>query len=198
MTMALRRALPVAIAAMCFASPALAHSGHEASSGFHVGFLHAIHGADHLVAMLAFGFLAGMAGGCTRLLVPAVLVVFTALGGLAGAEGFDLPYLEAAIALSLAVLGMLIALEAKLIPAALAGFAAVGALVHGAAHGAEMPAGADGMLFGLGLLAAIGLLAGAGSAFEHALRRSGFAQHLKASRLVGLGTLAAGAVAAYG
>jgi urease accessory protein len=130
---------PGVIAAFIFAlvpALALAHPGHAEAPGFAVGFLHPLTGIDHLAAMLAVGVWSAQT---TRRAWP--LPLFFALSMLAGAlvalAGAHFPSVEAMIALSLFVTGLLIAAR-KALPLP-AGAALVGlfALFHGAAHGGE-------------------------------------------------------------
>jgi len=144
------------------AGPALAHTGHGPTSGFLAGATHPILGLDHVLAMVAVGLWAAMAGGRSVWLVPAAFLVAMAAGGALGVAGFGLPAVETGIVLSVVALGALVAAKATL-PAA-AGMAVVGAfaLFHGHAHGAEMPIADDGLAYGLGFLVATAALHGLG------------------------------------
>ncbi|MGQ9368717.1 HupE/UreJ family protein [Azospirillum sp. ST 5-10] len=150
------------IAAALLAAPALAHTGHPEGAGFVHGVLHPLGGIDHLLAMVAVGLWAARQGGRAVLLLPAAFVVMLVGGAALGMAGVALPAVEAAIAASVAVLGLLALLNRRL-PLA-AGMALVGAFAvfHGHAHGAEMPAGADALGYGLGFVAATVLLHAAG------------------------------------
>ncbi len=140
-------------------SMALAHSGPAGHThGFVHGFLHPLGGLDHVLAMVAVGLLAAHLGGRALLLVPASFVSLMALGGALGFTGIALPYAELAIALSVVVLGALVAFRANL-PLALASLIAGGfAIFHGYAHGAELPVGASSLSYAAGFLIATALL----------------------------------------
>lgn len=119
------------------ASPAFAHIGVDATGGLTHGFLHPVSGLDHVLAMVAVGLFASRLGGRALWAVPASFVGVMVLGGALGYFGFDLPYVEPVIALSVIGMGALLAFDVRLpVPAAMAlvgGFA----LFHGHAHGAE-------------------------------------------------------------
>jgi len=140
---------------------ALAHSGH-AAGGFSIGFTHPLGGLDHVLAMVAVGLFAWHLGGKALWLVPAAFVATMAVGGAIGMAGTGLPLVEVGIALSIVVIGGLVALR-RTMPTALAmTLVAVFALFHGQAHGAEMSQAASGLAYGLGFLMATALLHGAG------------------------------------
>ncbi|KQP26568.1 HupE/UreJ family protein [Methylobacterium sp. Leaf100] len=147
--------------ALVIATPALAHPGHEATT-LQQGFLHPLGGLDHVLAMVAVGLIAARIGGRACLLVPAAFLAMMAVGGAAGAAGLSLPYVETGIALSVVVLGAVLALGA--VPPVAGAMALVGtfAVFHGFAHGAEMPGAASGLAYGLGFLIATALLHAAG------------------------------------
>jgi urease accessory protein len=180
---AMRRACAVIAAAAVFAAtPALAHTGHGPTGGLVAGLAHPVFGLDHVLAMVAVGLWAAMAGGRSVWLVPAAFLVAMAAGGILGVAGVGLPAVEIGIVLSVVALGALVAARA-ILPVAL-GMAVVGvfAVFHGHAHGAEMPAAASGLAYGLGFListaalhaAGVGIGALAGRlAQERALRAGG-------------------------
>ncbi|MCW5622583.1 MAG: HupE/UreJ family protein [Burkholderiales bacterium] len=144
-------------------SMALAHSGPAGHThGFAQGFLHPLGGIDHVLAMVAVGLLVAHLGGRALLLVPASFVTVMAAGGALGFTGFALPYTELAIALSVIVLGALVAFRANL-SLALASLIAGGfAIFHGYAHGAEMAIEPSALWYGLGLMLATAALHGVG------------------------------------
>ena len=156
--------------ALVIATPALAHPGHE-TGGLTHGFLHPLGGLDHVLAMVAVGLIAAGIGGRALLLVPAAFLAMMAVGGAAGALGWDLPYVETGIALSVLVLGLVLALGA--VPPVAGAMALVGAFAvfHGFSHGAEMPGAASGVAYGLGFLAATAFLHAAGLGLGLAARR---------------------------
>jgi len=142
-----------------FLVPALqAHTGHDGGTGFAHGFEHPITGLDHLLAMVAVGLWAAQIGGRAMWIVPASFVTAMLLGGIAGMNGIALPFMEQGIALSVLLLGLVIAFAVRppvYIPAMLV---AAFAIFHGVAHGAEMPETASGFAFGIGFVIATALL----------------------------------------
>lgn len=146
-----------------------AHVGAVAGeTGFAAGFLHPCSGFDHLLAMVAVGIWAAQLGGRAVWAVPLAFVVAMAGGAGLGLGGVPMILPEAGIAVSVLVLGLLVALMVRLRLGY--GLALVGAfgVFHGYTHGVEMPAAtslplyAGGFLLSTGLLHGCGLLAGAG------------------------------------
>ena len=100
------------VALLVGASPALAHTGGELG-GLTSGLLHPITGLDHVVAMVAVGLWGGILRGAAIWLLPIVFPLVMALGGAAGVAGVPLPGVEAGIALSGVVLGLMVVLAAR-------------------------------------------------------------------------------------
>jgi urease accessory protein len=95
-------------------------------------------------------------------LLPTTFLLVMAAGGAMGMAGIALPFVEIGIALSVVVLGAVVALGLKA-PTAVA-MAVVGlfALFHGHAHGAEMLESSGALAYGVGFLLATALLHGIG------------------------------------
>jgi urease accessory protein len=152
-------------------SAAMAHtdgSAHAHLGGFWAGAVHPLTGPDHLAAMLAVGVWSAMALK-QPLRAPLAFAAALLLGAaLAMATGWALPGVEAGITVSLAVLGLLVALRTAMPPAAGAATAAILAFSHGAAHGLEL-SGAAALA---GMVASTLLLHGAGLALGWRLRAS--------------------------
>jgi len=139
------------------ASPALAHTG-EGVGGFLAGLAHPVFGFDHVVAMVAVGLWGTFLGAPAIWLLPIVFPLVMAAGGVLGILGVPIPAVEAGIAASAIVLGLMVALAARpplWIAAILVGAFAI---FHGHAHGAELPAGADAVAYSAGFVIATGLL----------------------------------------
>jgi urease accessory protein len=126
--------------------------------GFSSGFGHPLHGLDHLLAMVAVGLWAGQLGGRARWLVPASFVGVMTLGAAVAMAGIHVPFVEQGIVLSVMILGLLIAVAARM--PVVASMAVVGlfALFHGHSHGTEMPANAVGFAYGAGFALATAAL----------------------------------------
>jgi urease accessory protein len=146
------------------ASAAQAHTGHGTAGGFTSGFLHPFFGWDHVVAMVAVGLWGAVLGAPALWLLPVVFPVVMALGGALGVAGVPLLGVEAGIALSGVVLGLLVAFAVRA-PLWIAGvIVGAFAVFHGHAHGTELPAAADPMAYSAGFVIATGLLHLAGIA----------------------------------
>lgn len=154
-----------------FPAVAQAHPGHGHAHGAVQGFAHPILGLDHLAAMIAIGLFAAVRGGRTLWVAPLTSLGAMALGAMLGAGGIVLPGVEAGILASVFVFAILAASAARLPLAAVATLAAVFGLLHGQAHGAEMPANVSGLAYGAGFLLACALLQGAAAGCVLALRQ---------------------------
>jgi urease accessory protein len=138
--------------------------------------MHPVTGLDHVLAMVAVGILAALLGGRAIWLVPASFVAMAAVGGLLGVQGVPVPFVEFGISASVVLLGLAIALQARLPLGWTVGLVGLFGLYHGYAHGAEMPADASGFAYGVGFLAATAMLhiagIGLGLGIAHMARRS--------------------------
>jgi len=151
-----RRVLLAALSVVTL--PAFAHPGHDAATvgaSFFAGLAHPFTGADHLLAMTVVGVWSALVARSPSdtLRLPLTFVTLMLAGAALGLSGFGLPAVEPMIAASLLVIGLLVALKARL--PQWAGMAVVGgfAVFHGYAHGAELPATAAALP---GVLAYIG------------------------------------------
>jgi urease accessory protein len=97
--------------------------------------------------------------------LPVVFPLVMALGGVLGILGVPLPGVEIGIAVSAAVLGMMVALAAR--PPIWIAAVIVGAfaICHGHAHGTELPPGSDAVAYSAGFVIATGVLHLCGIAF---------------------------------
>jgi urease accessory protein len=145
-----------------------AHTGHG-THGLAEGLAHPF-GIDHLLAMLAVGVwsAAALPHG-RRWWGPALFMAVLAGGAAAAAQGLALPRVESAIALSVAVFGVML-MAPRALPAR-AGLAAVAvaAALHGLAHGAELPTRASFSAYAAGFLLTTALLHGLGLALGQRL-----------------------------
>jgi urease accessory protein len=162
-----------AVLAACLPAAALAHSGADAGAhhGFAAGLAHPFTGLDHLAAMLALGLWSALTAArpADRWRAPLAFATLLLLGAALAAGGLPVPVVEPMTAVSLLVLGLLLAQQRRLPGAAALTLAGGFALFHGAAHGGELGAGwtLGGMMLGTLLLHAAGLALG------HLLRRQG-------------------------
>jgi len=143
---------------LCFAHPAQAHVHKGEELSFLSGFWHPISGLDHVVAMIAVGMWGAQLGPPAIWVLPVAFPIVMAFGGMLGLLGVPLPGTEIGIALSALGLGaaVMTAWRPPLVLAAvLVGFFAI---FHGYAHGHELPAGENALLYSLGFVMATGCL----------------------------------------
>jgi urease accessory protein len=154
----------IVLAAILITTPVLAHTG-SVSGGFAGGLSHPLFGPDHVAAMVAVGLWGAFLGPPAIYILPVVFPLVMALGGVLGILGVPLPGVEIGIAVSAALLGMMVALAAR--PPLWVAGVIVGAfaIFHGHAHGAELPPGADVLAYSLGFVIATGCLHLCGIAF---------------------------------
>lgn len=139
-------------------SIAFAHTGVGQTTGFMHGFSHPFGGADHLLAMVAAGLWGSQIGGKTIWIVPCTFVSVMMIGGFLGFSGVPLPYIEEGMVASVLMLGILIAGAFKLplrYSTSIVGFFAI---IHGHAHGAEMPGTVGGVPYTAGFALATAML----------------------------------------
>jgi urease accessory protein len=135
------------------AGPAAAHPSLDHSFSFAAGLSHPLSGLDHLLAMIAVGLWAALAGGRRIWMWPLAFAGAMLMGGAMAHEGFALPHIEPAIAASVVALGLAIALLLRLPAAAGAILIAAFGMAHGFAHGLEAP-GAGFGLYAVGFVLA--------------------------------------------
>ena len=175
----------LALAAAALPAAAYAHPAIGEAAGFSHGFAHPISGLDHVLAMVMVGVFAFQLGGRATWLVPTTFVLVMALGGFLGATGVNIPLVETGIALSVVVLGAIVALNVKAPLAATLGVIGLFAIFHGHAHGAEMPENAAGAAYAAGFMIATALLHAAGLTLGYLIGRAGERQGLFVTRTAG-------------
>ena len=124
----------------------------QGETGFLSGIFHPVLGFDHLLAMLCVGIVSAQMGGRAIWTVPLTFVSVMGLGGFFGMQNIPIPGVEYGIALSVLILGLAVASGKKNHFLAVYLGVAFFAVFHGHAHGAEMPAMADPLIFSLGFL----------------------------------------------
>lgn len=124
--------------------------------------MHPLGGVDHLLAMVAVGLWGAFLGRPLIVVLPVIFPTVMAVGGALGMAGVDLPPVETGIALSVLVLGLMIALGVRAPVWIAAPIVAVFAIFHGYAHGQELPSALDPVAYSLGFVLATGLLHVAG------------------------------------
>jgi urease accessory protein len=154
-----------AAATIAMTGDVLAHAGPPHVHSMAEGFAHPFTGFDHLLAMLAVGLWAGLNGGRALWAWPAAFVTLMLAGAGLGLAHVSVPLVETGILASVVLLGVAVAAAVRA-PAAV-GAVVIGAfaVLHGYAHGAELPAGASatgymaGFALATALLHSIGLTA---------------------------------------
>ena len=182
------------VAGAAAAAPALAfaHAGmHEGHDLVH-GFMHPLGGLDHVLAMVAIGVIAARLGGRALWALPASFVAAMAVAGICGMAGLGLPDPETAIALSVIVLGAVIARPVRWPATLLAGMVAPFAVFHGYSHGLAMADARSVVAFGSGFVAATVLLHLAGIGLGLALDHAGVSRGLRIARAGGCAIALAG------
>lgn len=162
--------LLITIFLLATSSAAFAHPGHNVS-GLAAGLMHPFSGLDHLLAMVAVGLWAAQGGGRKVWLLPATFMTMLAVGAGIAMQWQSLPLVEAGIATSVLALGLLIALSLQFPVALSIAITALFGLLHGYAHGLELPQSAAPAAYALGFLAATATLHLSGIAVGVATRQ---------------------------
>ena len=136
----------------------LAHQEAGQVTGFVSGLEHPISGMDHVVAMIAVGLWGAVLGPPAIWVLPVAFPMMMAFGGFMGLLGIPVPSIEIGIAVSAIVLGAMVLIQARPPLWVAAILVAIFAIFHGYAHGRELPAGANALLYSLGFVVATGLL----------------------------------------
>jgi urease accessory protein len=133
-----------------------AHADGGRAFGFVAGLLHPFTGPDHVLAMLAVGMWGAQLRGDAVWALPVAFPLVMALGAAAGILGLPMFPIEPGVAVSVLVLGAVIATGFR--PRLRAAVALVGvfAIFHGYAHGAELPRRAEAVAYCAGFVLATG------------------------------------------
>ena len=133
--------------------PALAHI-FTGKVGFYDGISHPVLGLDHFLAMISVGILSAQIGGRAIWTVPATFVLIMTIGGLFGFLLVidDYYFIEVGIIFSVILLGFGISIEKKIPTNLIMVFVGIFGLFHGTAHGLEVPAAVNPILFVLGFI----------------------------------------------
>ncbi|MEM6677357.1 MAG: HupE/UreJ family protein [Pseudomonadota bacterium] len=155
---AVTAAVPVALAFALAPELAAAHAGGHETDGFMSGVMHPLLGLDHLIAMIAVGLWGAQLGMPLLIALPVLFPMLMALGGLLAILGMPLPGVEVGIALSGVVLGAAIVAAWKAPVWVAVALIAAFAMMHGHAHGTELPHAAAPLPYALGFILATGSL----------------------------------------
>jgi urease accessory protein len=138
--------------------PAFAHPGHSSVLSFQSGFSHPFSGMDHLFAMLAVGLWASQNKRPALWVLPIVFPAMMALGAVFGMAHGSFNGMESGIATTVAILGLFVAFACRLPIVISAALVSVFALLHGYAHGTELPNGMSSIAYVGGFMLATALL----------------------------------------
>ena len=154
------RALCMAILVLISIWPLVTWGHVEAgqAGGFLSGLSHPVSGLDHVIAMVAVGLWGAQLGMPALVALPLAFPMLMACGGMLGLIGMPLPGVEIGIAVSALVLGALVLGQVRLPLFVAVGLVACFAIFHGHAHGTELEAGQNAMLYSLGFVIATGML----------------------------------------
>ena len=169
-----------AVFLMLASGTALAHPGHNVS-GLAAGLMHPFTGMDHLLAMVAVGLWAARGGNRKVWLLPATFMTTLVLGAAIAMQWPSLPMVETGIAVSVLALGLLVSLSMQLPAMPSVAIIALFGLLHGYAHGLELPESAAPAAYALGFLAATASLHLGGIAVGIASRH----RYARLSRILG-------------
>ena len=163
--LALRRITGLVLILTAAPGIAWAHEQTGVAGGFVSGFLHPALGLDHVIAMVAVGLWGAQLGAPAVWMLPINFPLIMAAGGMLGALGVPLPFVEIGIAVSGIALGVLVALATRAPLWAAMLLVGVFAVFHGHAHGTELPEAANPLAYGAGFVLMTGLLHLSGIAF---------------------------------
>lgn len=192
----IQRLFPVLVLAILAAHGAYAHPvfpGGDAAS-LMTGLAHPLTGLDHVLGMLAIGLWAGQRAGRALLAIPLAALAAIILGGTMGLGGLAVPGVETWIVASILCVGLAVACALRVRTPWMAAAAALFAFFHGHAHGSELAAGAAPLAYGVGFVAASGMICAAGAAIGHAVRSVADGRLLRAA---GGAIIAGGAVLCF-
>jgi urease accessory protein len=147
--------------------------GHDITGkvGFYDGLSHPVLGLDHLLAMISVGIISAQIGGRAIWTIPSIFVILMTIGGLFGFSLIvqEFYFVEIGIVFSVILLGIVISIENKIPTKLIMVFVATFGLFHGIAHGLEVPAAANPILFILGFIIGTTALHLLGVAIGHLL-----------------------------
>lgn len=166
------RLLPgLSLGLLLLPSAANAHVMDGPLGGFGSGFGHPLAGPDHFLAMLAVGLWGAQIGGRTVWTLPATFPMIMCVGGVLGMLGI-LPtdIVQVGIALSVLVLGGVIAANWKAPEWAALLLISIFAILHGIPHGVLAPRATDPAAFTVGFVVSTGVIHVIGIAIGAALK----------------------------
>jgi len=173
----------------------------EDGAGLVSGLLHPILGYDHLLAMLSVGIVSAQLGGRQIWAVPTFFVLSMLAGGIIGFNQIELTHVELGIALSVLVLGLAILavhyrLQGRYGVYLIMAMVIYFGIMHGHAHGMEMPNSASPVFYSLGFILSTSSIHLVGVAIGHTFTHT--ASFRRATSLIGTAMTLAGCFILYG
>jgi urease accessory protein len=194
-------AMAMAAGAGSFASPASAHHlmggalPNTAWQGLLSGLGHPIIGIDHFAFVVGVGLMSHLAGRIT--LLPLLFVAGTVLGCFAHVQGYTIPWVEPALALTVAAAAAVVGTRAKAPTGLLAPLFALAGGLHGYAYGESIvgaePAPLVAYIAGFGAIQ-FGLAVASGAALRAMVARD-YVSETRAARAAGAGLAVLAALA---
>lgn len=137
---------------------ALAHTGLHEVNGFLSGFGHPFSGLDHLLVMLGVGLWASRLSRINASTTIAAFLSFMVIGASLAVLGVAVQGLETGILASVLIVGLLLASARKLPIVLITCLLASFALLHGFAHGLEIPLAVNPTHYAFGFVLATALI----------------------------------------
>jgi urease accessory protein len=157
---------------IAFSNGASAHTGLLPTDGFSHGFQHPFLGLDHFLTMMGLGLWASSQSRLLAKQAIGLFLVFMLTGVILGLGGIGFAYVETAIVVSLLSVGIALGFGVTRLPKAIILTSiAVFAVMHGLAHGTEMPIAGSAYAYIAGIVSGTALLHCSGLALGMLARR---------------------------
>lgn len=182
--------IQIAVVSLLITPAVQAHTiGSEETSWF-AGLVHPLLGLDHLLVMVAMGLWASQQPKYLWQL-PGVFLSMMLFGSILGDLGCSLPLVEAGIASSVMVMGILLmfAIQLPIMPSVLV--VGLFATYHGYAHGVEIPQTSGLVDHAIGFMLSTAALQGVG------IGSGLLARHMHSEKLLRIGGVAIGLTGAW-
>ncbi|TAL55607.1 MAG: HupE/UreJ family protein [Methylovulum sp.] len=169
------------------ATTSSAHTGAHDIDGFISGLSHPFLGLDHLLVMLGVGLWASRLTRLNAGLTIAAFLSFMASGAGLALSGLTIQGVETGVLASVLIVGLLLSVSLRLPSLLVIGLLAGFAVLHGFAHGLEMPLAAAPVDYALGFLLATAVLHGIGLGLGAMLNKHRFGLRISGYITSGLG-----------
>jgi len=169
------------------ATTASAHTGAHDIDGFISGLSHPFLGLDHLLVMLGVGLWASRLTRLNAGFTIAAFLSFMVCGAGLALSGLTIQGVETGVLASVLIVGLLLSVSRRLPSLLVIGLLAGFAVLHGFAHGLEMPLAAAPADYALGFLLATAILHGIGLGLGAMLNYHRFGLRISGYLTSGLG-----------